>query len=143
MAVTLAEVDGYINPSQACIDPLFTDKKTDKDENKTNDAQSSSSTVKTKKVARRRRRVPLTLEDQTSSDLQAPEGTLMAQKRPTLSYALDDDDDIQLSVNSAEVTTSIDTARVPEKKDVKATVSVADCLYQLPSTFLFLHDEGL
>jgi len=124
MAVTLAEVNDYINPSQACINPLFTDKKTDKDENKTNDAQSSS----TKKVARRRRRVPLTLEDQTSSDLQAPEETLTAQKRPTLSYALDDDDDIQLSVNSAQVTTSIDTARVPEKKDVKATLSVADCL---------------
>jgi|AntRauTorckE5430_2_1112549.scaffolds.fasta_scaffold00948_4 hypothetical protein len=120
----------YINPSQACINPLFIDKKTDKNENKTNDAQPSSSTVKIKRVARRRRRVPLTLKDQTKADLQTPEETLTAQKRPTLSYALDDDDDddIQLSINSAQVTTSIDTARVPEKKNVTATVSVADCL---------------
>jgi hypothetical protein len=36
MAVTLVEADDYINPSQACINPLFTDKKTDKNENKTN-----------------------------------------------------------------------------------------------------------
>ena len=130
MSVKLADVDDYINPSQACINPLFTDKKTNKDEEKPEESKARlpSSNVKTKRVARRRRRVPLTLEDQPSLDLQAQEETMSAQKRPTLSYALDDDDDIKLSVNSAQVTTTIGTARVPEKKDTKATVSVADCL---------------
>jgi iron only hydrogenase large subunit-like protein len=126
MSITLADVDDYISPAQACINPLFTDtKSTNNEGEKGEDAKgrSQSGTANPKRVVRRRRRNPLQLGEEVPSELQAEEDSTTVQKRPTLSYALDDDD-LKLPVNS----TVIADARVPEKKETKATVTVADCL---------------
>ncbi len=144
-AITLADVDDYINPSQACINPLFTSEKNKNSENdkrkkgppKTDSSilkedESSQSppsiAVKTKKVVRRRRRTPLNLNQphpKTCVTLESDDSnSLSSLKRPTISYAMDD-------LGNGASTETIDANKSQSsttKKSEKATVSVADCL---------------
>ena len=139
-AITLADVDDYINPSQACINPLFTSGKDRSNKNGKGgikatstsleveaDGSQLSSVVKPKKVVRRRRRTPLNLNQAQppqpldNGSLQELQKGQTSSKRPTISYAMDD-------FGTSTETTNTSTSQIKAKKTEKATVSVADCL---------------
>lgn len=116
----IADVDDYINPSQACINPLFTDQKTKKE--KDEDGVLNTKRTTAVKPVRRRRRKPLQLGIESDEGQSAFTGIGSEPKRPTLSYALDDD------LASTEKTIESTSVNIQEKKPQKASLTVADCL---------------
>lgn len=120
MSVKIADVDDYINPSQACINPLFTDQKTKKEKDEDGVLHTKRNTAV--KPARRRRRKPLQLGIESDEGQSAVSGIASEPKRPTLSYALDDD------LTSTEKTIESTSVNIQEKKPQKASLTVADCL---------------
>lgn len=110
MSLKLADVDDYINPSQACINPLFTDSKV----NKNNEAPKPEvSREKNAAVRRKRRnRIPLTLSYAQQNDVSSTFRSSQESISLPVDYTGTD------SASSPPVATEIS----------KATVSVSDCL---------------
>ena len=136
-SVLLSEVDDYISPSQACINPLFTATSDSQTQNKSNVTQenhngnknktsidtteTTTRTIRKRKIIKRRNRVPLNQNKNIT--------------HPQLNLEYDDDhlstlqiQDTNISNTETNPSLSVPTISSSTPKKKSASVSVADCL---------------
>jgi iron only hydrogenase large subunit-like protein len=113
MSLKLADVDDYINPSQACVNPLFTDKKLSNTEVPKSTVSSEKDVVVKRK---RRNRIPLTLSYSHQND-----SSTTSHETVSLHHLSDQ----AIELDQSGIASSSPLSVV---KDSKATVSVSDCL---------------
>jgi len=155
--VKIADVDDYISPSQACINPLFTSKKKPNEEIKNNNSKNNSTGLidtNASRIRRRRKRTPIVISQPQSNPVSEDTNTdealasILIQKQddavkyvsrrslPKLSYDIEDEDFSKVNSKNENKSTlplsSSSSSTTPStnitNNTTKETVSVADCL---------------
>ena len=126
-SVFLTDVDDYINPSQGCINPLFS-PQTRIDNNNNND---NDETKKKKKlISSNTSNKQVSNENENENEKEKSQSSLRRrkrrQRRPILK--LNDEPDMNTVVREKDHHSTNATATTVRSKDVVRDVSVADCL---------------
>ena len=140
-SVQLADIDDYINPSQACINPLFTSSKTSTkntrtdgksrnnsdDNNESNNANNrSSSSNLINKRRRRRIRTPIVISE-PQTQLQQKDVIMKTHEDGTHSNITTIEESINME-HDVSMTDIIPTNTVSNNTNDKASITIADCL---------------